>query len=148
MSERSYLAAIRESYDTVAEEYTRRYPPSRLDPLGRAMLGVFAEVVCGPVADLGCGPGGVTALLADLGVSVSGVDISPEMIVRTCKALPHVPFRVGTMTALDVDDGGLGGDPRALLDPSHATTRLDAVAARDPPGPQIKALLRNLWHGG
>ncbi|WP_236788320.1 class I SAM-dependent methyltransferase [Amycolatopsis sp. GM8] len=109
MGEPSYLAAVRESYDTVAGEYARRYPASELAPLGRAILGAFAEVVRGPVADLGCGPGGLTALLAELGVAVSGVDISPEMIGEARRAHPHLRFSVGSMTALDISDGALGG---------------------------------------
>jgi SAM-dependent methyltransferase len=72
VTEPSYLAAIRESYDTVAADYTQLVkPPAELDPLSRAMPAAFAESVraagLGPVADLGCGPGKVTAHLADLG---------------------------------------------------------------------------------
>jgi SAM-dependent methyltransferase len=69
----SYLAAVRESYDTVADDYAALVKsPSELDPLSRSMLAAFAELVRasgrGPVADLGCGPGKVTAHLAGLGV--------------------------------------------------------------------------------
>ncbi|MCL6668676.1 class I SAM-dependent methyltransferase [Streptomyces panaciradicis] len=71
MSEPSYLAAVRESYDTVADAYAEQVPrPADLDPLSRAVLGMFAETVreagLGPLADLGCGPGHVTAHLAAL----------------------------------------------------------------------------------
>ncbi|MFD7099514.1 methyltransferase domain-containing protein [Streptomyces xanthophaeus] len=48
------------------------------------MLDVFAETVradgIGPVADLGCGPGKVTAHLAARGVPMFGVDLSPAMV--------------------------------------------------------------------
>jgi hypothetical protein len=62
VSEPSYLAAVRQSYDTVATDYVARIrTPAELDPLSRAMLAAFAELVRGadrgPVADLGCGPG-------------------------------------------------------------------------------------------
>lgn len=85
MSEPSYLAAVRESYDTVADAYAEQVPrPADLDPLSRAVLGMFAETVreagLGPLADLGCGPGHVTAHLAALGAPVFGVDLSPRMI--------------------------------------------------------------------
>lgn len=68
------------------------------------MVASFAEVVRkadpGPVADLGCGPGKVTAYLADLGVSVLGIDLSPKMIGLARQAHPDLSFKVGSMTAL------------------------------------------------
>ncbi|WP_328499812.1 class I SAM-dependent methyltransferase [Streptomyces sp. NBC_00457] len=114
MTEPSYLAAVRESYDTVAAAYTERVPdPRELDPLSRAMLGVFAELMQGggrgPVADLGCGPGKVTAYLAGLGVSAFGVDVSPRMVEVAREAYPGLRFLVGSMTALEIEDGELGG---------------------------------------
>ena len=63
MTEPAYLAAVRESYDSVADVYVERViTPAELDPLSRAMLTAFAELVRdagrGPVADLGAGPAG------------------------------------------------------------------------------------------
>ncbi|MET7694229.1 methyltransferase domain-containing protein [Streptomyces sp. NPDC005483] len=114
MNEPSYLAAVRESYDTVAADYAELVKaPAELDPLSRAMLASFAEVVrtagLGPVADLGCGPGKVTAHLADLGVSALGVDLSPKMIELARQAHPGLSFSVGSMTALPIPDNELGG---------------------------------------
>ena len=85
VTEPFYLAAVRQSYDTVAADYAELVkPPAELDPLSRAMLAAFAEVVqtinLGPVADLGCGPGKVTAHLADLGLSALGIDLFPKTI--------------------------------------------------------------------
>ncbi|PVE12172.1 class I SAM-dependent methyltransferase [Streptomyces scopuliridis] len=114
MTEPSYLAAVRESYDTVAADYLKRVKtPAELDPLSRAMLAVFAEVAQaadrGPVADVGCGPGLVTAHLADLGVSAFGIDLSPKMIELARQAHPRLDFTVGSMTALPIRDEELGG---------------------------------------
>jgi SAM-dependent methyltransferase len=110
----SHLAAIRDSYDTVAADYARLVKdPAELDPLSRAMLAAFAEAVCaaglGPVADLGCGPGKVTAHLAALGVPVFGVDLSPKMIELARRSHPELNFTVGSMTALAHRDDELGG---------------------------------------
>ncbi|MFG1706916.1 hypothetical protein ACFLIM_27360 [Nonomuraea sp. M3C6] len=57
MSEPAYLAAVRESYDTVAADYVKRFAtPDAMDPVARAMFAPFAELVRtadrGPVADL------------------------------------------------------------------------------------------------
>ncbi|WP_329275588.1 class I SAM-dependent methyltransferase [Streptomyces sp. NBC_01451] len=110
----SHLTAIRDSYDTVAAAYVQLVKnPEELDPLSRAMLAAFAESVqtagLGPVADLGCGPGKVTAHLAALGVPAFGVDLSPKMIELAGRAHPHLSFTVGSMTALALRDGELGG---------------------------------------
>ncbi|MFC9154621.1 class I SAM-dependent methyltransferase [Streptomyces bauhiniae] len=114
MTEPAFLSAVRESYDTVAADYVERVPPpAALDPLSRAMLAGFAELVrtagVGPVADLGCGPGRVTAHLAGLGVAAFGVDLSPKMIELARHAYPHLRFSEGSMTALDTGDCELGG---------------------------------------
>jgi SAM-dependent methyltransferase len=110
----SCLTAIRESYDTVAADYAERVPPpAKLDPLSRAMLAGFAELVraadLGPVADLGCGPGHVTAYLHQLGVPAFGVDLSPRMIELARRAHPDLRFVRGSMTALELGDDALGG---------------------------------------
>lgn len=114
MTEPSFLTAVRESYDTVATAYVERVPlPAEMDPLSRAMLAGFAELVgtaaLGPVADLGCGPGRVTAHLAGLGVPVFGVDLSPKMIGLARDAYPELRFTEGSMTALETGDDALGG---------------------------------------
>ena len=77
------------------------------------MLGIFAEQVAaaggGPVADLGCGPGRVTAHLATLGLDAFGVDLSPGMVAVARQAHPGLRFEVGTMAALDIPDASLAG---------------------------------------
>ncbi|TXS10540.1 MULTISPECIES: class I SAM-dependent methyltransferase [unclassified Streptomyces] len=114
MTEPRYLTAVRESYDTVAAAYAERVKsPAELDPLSRGMLAAFAELVrtagLGPVGDLGCGPGKITAHLAELGLSVLGIDLSPKMIELAGRARPDLDFTVGSMTATPVRDGALGG---------------------------------------
>jgi ubiquinone/menaquinone biosynthesis C-methylase UbiE len=110
MIEASCLQATRAAYDTVAVDYAELLR-DELDAkaLDRAMLAGFAETVRGPVADLGCGPGRVTAHLHDLGVHAFGVDLSPQMIEVARRAHPQLRFDVGSMTALDLADQSLGG---------------------------------------
>ncbi|MEV7910828.1 class I SAM-dependent methyltransferase [Streptomyces griseus] len=109
-----HLDAIRQSYDAVAADYARSVKdPAQLDPLSRAVLAAFAELVTsadlGPTADVGCGPGKVTAYLTRLGVSAFGVDLSPRMVGLARAAHPELRFDVGSMSALEADDGELGG---------------------------------------
>ncbi|MCC3765219.1 class I SAM-dependent methyltransferase [Glycomyces sp. TRM65418] len=61
------------------------------------------------VAELGCGPGYVTAHLAKLGLDAFGVDLSPAMIDLARKTYSDLRFEVGSMDALDIADGSLQG---------------------------------------
>jgi SAM-dependent methyltransferase len=108
-----WLTDTRISYDTVAESYTdfTRGALAKL-PLLRGVLALFAEAareVGGPVADVGCGPGLVTAHLRGLGLDAFGVDLSPRMVEIARRDHPGVRFEVGTMTDLDLADGSVGG---------------------------------------
>ncbi|WP_327302581.1 class I SAM-dependent methyltransferase [Streptomyces sp. NBC_01298] len=117
MGSTSHLNSVRSSYDAVAADYaallTRELEGK---PLDRAMLAAFAEYVRGDgpgsgraVADLGCGPGRVTAHLDGLGVRAFGVDLSPAMVAVARRTYPGLRFEVGSMAALDIADGVLGG---------------------------------------
>ena len=104
------LDATRRSYDAVAETYAALFGDELAGkPLDRALLAAFAETVSGSVADLGCGPGHVTAHLHDLGCQAFGVDLSAEMVAVARRAYPAVSFSLGDMTRLDITSGSLGG---------------------------------------
>lgn len=114
MADADTLSATREAYDAVAALYTERFSDELRDrPLDRAMLSAFAEAVRasgdGQVADLGCGPGHVTAHLGELGLAAFGVDASSEMIALARQAHPGLRFDVGSMTAVNVGEGALDG---------------------------------------
>ena len=109
------LDATRAAYDAVADVYAELFRDSvAAHPLDRALVAAFAESVRdgeapGPVADLGCGPGGVTARLASLGVTAFGVDASPAMVEPARREYPDLRFEEGSMFAPDIPDGALGG---------------------------------------
>ncbi|MFJ7629962.1 class I SAM-dependent DNA methyltransferase [Streptomyces sp. NPDC097595] len=108
------LDATRGYYDTVAEDYASRVPGLFAEDVpGRALIGAFAEEVRTdgglPVADLGCGPGHVTAHLAGLGLSVHGIDVSPRMVDIARRRHPDLRFGTGSMDALGLPEDGLGG---------------------------------------
>ncbi|GAA2691595.1 MULTISPECIES: class I SAM-dependent methyltransferase [Actinosynnema] len=104
--------AIRSAYDAVAHLYADLFTDVlKSFPLERALLSAFAELV-GPgarVADLGCGPGHLTAHLSALGLSAFGVDLSPTMISIARAANPDLEFTEGSMARLDLPDAGLAG---------------------------------------
>jgi SAM-dependent methyltransferase len=111
VSEPAFVTKTRASFDAVAGAYAEKFSDELAGkPLDRALLAAFAELVPpGPVVDVGCGPGYVTAHLASLGVDVSGVDLSPGMVAVARRAYPAVRFSVGSMLALDLPDASVAG---------------------------------------
>jgi trans-aconitate methyltransferase len=91
------------SYDRVAAEYTARIADELAGkPLDRALLHAFTEQVgaLGPIGDLRCGPGHVTAFLASAGVAVEGIDLSSGMIAHAQQRYPTLAFRQGDLRSL------------------------------------------------
>lgn len=114
VTEPTFLRDTRAAYDAMAADYAERFRDEVADkPLDRAMFAAFAELVraagSGPVADVGCGPGHVTAHLRSLGLTPFGVDLSPGMVRQARRRYPELRFEEGSMLALDVPDGILGG---------------------------------------
>jgi SAM-dependent methyltransferase len=106
------LDVVRSSYDRVADAYVAMgIGDLGPDPWLRAALGAFAEQVraLGPVLDVGCGPGTVTAYLAGLGLDVSGVDLSPRMVHHARRLHPGQTFAVASATDLRLAPASLGG---------------------------------------
>lgn len=110
-----FLEATRVSYDVIAPTYAEAFSDWPVDsaPLDRSLVTAFAELARehapAPVADLGSGPGSVTAHLDALGLPVFGVDLSPRMVALARRAYPELRFHVGSMTSLDLPDETLGG---------------------------------------
>ena len=109
-----FLDSTRASYDAAAVEFASMFE-SHLDgkPVERAALTVFANLVAGTgnrtVIDVGCGSGVTTRILSDLGVSVTGIDLSPGMVSQARSRHPDLEFREGSMGSLDLPDGCAGG---------------------------------------
>lgn len=107
-----FVSSTRIFYDAIAEDYAEMFAGKHTaNPLDRALLAGFAELVTrgggGEVADLGCGPGRVTAYLASLGLSVFGLDLSEPMLTIARRENPGLRFRQGSMLELDLPDGEL-----------------------------------------
>lgn len=100
------------SYDRIADEYARQiYGELAGKPMDRAILDRFAERLRGRgvVCDMGCGPGQIGRYLADRGLPVVGVDLSPAMVAQAAALNPDILFRAGDMAALDEPDGAWAG---------------------------------------
>lgn len=114
MSADAWITDTRTSYDTVAVSYADQLRDALADePYLRGSLALFAEMVHaaggGPVADVGCGPGHVTAHLRTLGADAFGIDLSPAMVDVARRDHPGLRFEVGSMTDLDLADASVAG---------------------------------------
>jgi SAM-dependent methyltransferase len=100
--------SVRDSYDRVADEYTRRVA-DELDgkPFDRELLDRVAEDLrgAGLVCDMGCGPGHVGRYVADRGAEVVGLDLSPGMIAEARRRNPAIGYLAGDMRRLPVANG-------------------------------------------
>ncbi|MFE5207377.1 class I SAM-dependent methyltransferase [Streptomyces sp. NPDC056600] len=115
MTERTkHQDETRAAYDGVVELYASLFA-DRLEtqPFARNMIATFAELVRGTgnlrTADVGCGPGHLTAMLHELGLDAFGIDLSPGMVAHARRAHPELRFEEARMEALPVEDGALGG---------------------------------------
>ena len=109
---RPQLERIRQSYDTLAEVYSKRIAGELAGkPLDRQLLQRFADRVKdrGEICDLGCGPGHVARFLKDIGAHVFGIDLSPRSITEAKRTNPDIRFRIGNMLALEISNRSLAG---------------------------------------
>lgn len=100
--------ALRDGYDRLAATYADELW-HELDgkPLDRWLLERVARDARGPVLEVGCGPGHVTAFLAGHGADAAGLDLSPAMIAVARARVPAARFEVGDLRALPYADGAL-----------------------------------------
>jgi ubiquinone/menaquinone biosynthesis C-methylase UbiE len=110
-----HVQAARAVFDASAEDYVRfagtEIGPTTESAVDRALLAAFVELVGSgeAVADVGCGPGRVTALLSRHGLDVVGIDVSEEMVHRARRAHPILRFESGQLDRLPVGTASLGG---------------------------------------
>lgn len=103
-------AAVADAYDRRAEEYaTAAGRLEQMDPRDVAVITTWRDETAGALLDAGCGPGHWTALLAQGGRSVFGVDLSEGMIARARAAHPALSFAVGSFRELPQRSASLGG---------------------------------------
>ena len=99
-------------YDTVAKEYAERFcGEHEKKPQDREILYRFSQEVAGrkPIWDFGCGPGQTTRYLKDLGIEISGLDLSEKLIEEASTIHPGISFRKGNLLNLEFEDGSIAG---------------------------------------
>lgn len=136
-------ARVRASYDAVAGAYAEAFADELRDlPFERWLLDRVVAYADGePVAEVGTGPGHVTAYLAAAGADATGTDVSPEMVAEARRRFPTGRYEVGDLRQL----------MRPATSPGWAAVvgwySLIHLAAREMPG-AVAALARPLAPGG
>ena len=103
--------SVRRGYDAVAEKYADGFRGELAGkPLDRALLACLIEQTeqGAPIADVGCGPGHVSAWLARHGATVVGIDLSAGMVAVGRREYPQIEFREGNLLDLPAADGEFG----------------------------------------
>jgi ubiquinone/menaquinone biosynthesis C-methylase UbiE len=99
-------------YDTVALEYAKEFTGEHeKKPKDQEMLRRFAREIGDrhPVWDLGCGPGQTAQYLNDLGVEISGLDLSEQILEQARTIHPEIHFQKGNILELEFDDDSVAG---------------------------------------
>ena len=93
---------VRASYDAVATAYADSLLTELAGlPFETWLLDrVATHAAGGPVVEVGCGPGHVTAYLADAGADATGVDLAPGMVAEARRRFPEGAFEVGDLRKL------------------------------------------------
>ncbi|WP_300641731.1 DUF480 domain-containing protein [Nocardioides sp.] len=133
---------VRATYAAVAEVYAETLT-GELDhlPFERWLLERVAAEADGPVVEVGCGPGHVTAHLAALGADARGLDLTPEMVEQARRRYPQGRYDVGDLRRLMRPESAAGWG--AVL----AWYSLIHLADSELPG-ALEALVRPLVPGG
>ena len=93
-------AKVRTSYAAVAASYADTFSDELAAmPFERMLLDRIATGP-GPVVEVGCGPGHVTAYLAAGGAEARGIDLTPEMIDEARTRHPGGDYEVGDLRRL------------------------------------------------
>jgi len=106
------LNKIAEAYDLVAKEYAEEFfGEHEKKPKDREILARFSQKIGNrrPVWDFGCGPGQTTKYLNDLGLEISGLDLSEKILEQAQSLYPGIPFQKGNILDLDFENSSIAG---------------------------------------
>ncbi len=95
-------ARVVAAYDAMATAYALEFGDELASkPFDGWLLGrIPALAGTAPVADVGCGPGQVSAFLAAAGADVTGFDLAPGMVAEARAAYPQLTFEVADLASL------------------------------------------------
>jgi ubiquinone/menaquinone biosynthesis C-methylase UbiE len=106
------LNKIERMYDTVSKEYSETFSGEHeKKPKDQEILHRFSQEIGNrrPVWDFGCGPGQTTKYLKNLGIEISGLDLSEKILEQARTIHPEIYFRKGNILELEFDDDSIAG---------------------------------------
>jgi ubiquinone/menaquinone biosynthesis C-methylase UbiE len=112
MSMGQNLEKITDTYDAVAKEYADTFSGEHeKKPKDQEMLHRFSKEIGKrrPIWDFGCGPGHTSAYLRNLGIEISGIDLSEKLLEQARMLHPEIHFRKGNLLELEFDNGSIAG---------------------------------------
>lgn len=106
------LRKIETVYDTLAKEYAEAFcGEHEKKPMDQDVLRRFSLEIGNrrPVWDLGCGPGHTAGYLTNLGVEISGLDLSARILEQARASHPGLHFKKGNLLQLEFEDNSIAG---------------------------------------
>ncbi len=106
------LNNIERMYDTVAKEYAETFfGEHEKKPKDQEILRRFSIEIGDkkPVWDFGCGPGQTTKYLKDLGIEISGLDLSEKILEQARTIHSEINFRKGNILELGFENDSIAG---------------------------------------
>ena len=106
------LNKIKNLYNTVAKEYTQTFSGDHeKKPKDQEILQRFYCEIGNrrPVWDFGCGPGQTTKYLNNLGIEISGLDLSERMLEQAKALYPEIHFQKGNILKLEFKNETIAG---------------------------------------
>jgi ubiquinone/menaquinone biosynthesis C-methylase UbiE len=104
------LHKIERMYDTIAREYSETFSGEHeKKPKDQEILHRFSQEIGDrrPVWDFGCGPGQTTEYLKNLGIEISGLDLSEKILEQARINHPEIHFRKGNILKLEFENDSI-----------------------------------------
>ena len=99
-------------YDAIAKEWAEAFAGEHeKKPKDKEMLCRFSQEIGDrrPVWDFGCGPGNTTKYLKDLGIEISGLDLSEKILEQAKTINPEIHFQKGNILDLEFENESIAG---------------------------------------
>lgn len=106
------LDKVENQYDAVAKEYAETFSGEHeKKPKDQEILRRFSQEIGDrrPVWDFGCGPGQTTKYLQNLGIAISGLDLSEKILEQARRIHPEIHFLKGSILELEFENDSIAG---------------------------------------
>jgi ubiquinone/menaquinone biosynthesis C-methylase UbiE len=127
------LNKVENMYDTVAKEYAEIFSGEHeKKPKDQEILHRFSQEIGDrrPVWDFGCGPGQTTKYLKNLGIQISGLDLSERILEQARTIHPEIHFQKGDILELEFENDLIAGAV-AFYTIVHFTEEQVEIACRE-----------------